>query len=75
MSRIFKCILYKVCKGEVKEPFRASDVIECLGNSTPFLSKHAIDPLNKNKNIMGNPYFIRVGRGLYKINPEFKNCP
>jgi len=75
MSRIFKCILEKVCKGIIKEPFRAKDVIDCLGPSIPFLGKHAIDPNNPNKIIYGNPYFIRVGKGLYKINPKYKTCP
>ncbi len=74
MSRIFNCILKKVCKKEVKEPFRVKDVVECLGSSTPFLAKHSIDPNNENKIILGNPYFIRVSIGLYKINPKFKNC-
>jgi hypothetical protein len=75
MSRIFKCILNKVCKGIVKEPFRVKDVIDCLGTSTPFLSKHSIDLNDVNKKYMGNPYFIRVSRGLYKINPKYKTCP
>lgn len=75
MSRIFKCILNKVCTGKIKEPFKAADVLECLGTSIPFLGKHAIDPNQPNKTILGNPYFIRVGRGLYKINPKYKKCP
>lgn len=75
MSRIFKCILDKVCKGKIKEPFRTIDVIVCLGPSTPFLAKHSIDFNEPNKKYMGNPYFIRVGRGLYKINPKYKTCP
>lgn len=74
MSKIFNCILNKVCKGKVKEPFKVNDVIDCLRSSTPFLAKHSIDPLNDNKIILGHPYFIRVGRGLYKINSKFKDC-
>lgn len=75
MSRIFKCILNKVCLKKIKEPFRVKDVIDCLGTSTPFLAKHSIDPNDANKKYMGNPYFIRVSRGLYKINPDYKTCP
>ena len=75
MSTIFNCILEKICKGFVVEPFRVNDVIDSLGTSKPFIAKHAIDPKNKNKIILGNPYFIRVGRWLYKINPKFKTCP
>lgn len=74
MSSIFKCILEKVCKGKVQEPFKAKDVLECLGTSIPFLSKHSIDKGNPNKTVYGNPYFIRVGEGLYKINPLYKKC-
>ena len=75
MSKIFKCILDKVCKGQVTEPFNASDVIECLGTSIPFLAKHSVDPNNRYKKIYGRPYFIRVATGLYKINPQYKTCP
>lgn len=75
MSQIFKCILDKVCKGKVIEPFNAKDVIECLGTSIPFLGKHSIDPNNPDKKIYGNPYFIRVRRGFYKLNPKYKTCP
>jgi len=74
MSRIFNCILINVCNGKVKEPFRAKDIITCLGPSIPFLSKHSIDENDKNKKYMGKPYFIRVSRGLYFINPKFKKC-
>tara|TARA_R110002049_G_scaffold185921_1_gene354190 strand:+ start:1696 stop:1923 length:228 start_codon:yes stop_codon:yes gene_type:complete len=75
MSRIFKCILNKVCKKIIKEPFSAFDVRDCLGPSKSFLSKHAIDPNNPDKIIYGNCYFIRVSRGRYKINPKYKICP
>jgi len=75
MSRIFECILNKVCKGKVQEPFSANDVIDCLGTSTPFLGKHASDPNNPLKKNYGNEYFIRVGVGSYKINPKYRKCP
>lgn len=75
MSRIFNCILNKVCRQIVSEPFKANQVSDCLGSSIPFLSKHAIDPLNPNKIIYGRPYFIRVGTGKYIINPKYKTCP
>ena len=74
MSRIFNCILNKVCKGNIKEPFRVKDVIDCLGTSTSFLGKHSIDPVDLYKIVYGKPYFVRVGRGVYKINPKFKDC-
>jgi len=73
-SKIFKCILGKVCNG-LNEPFVAHDVIDCLKKSKPFLAKHAIDPKNKKKRVYGKPYFIRQGRGKYIINPKYKTCP
>lgn len=54
----------KVCREKIREPFGVKDVIECLGTSTAFLSKHAINPQNVNKKIGGKSYFIRVGRGF-----------
>ncbi len=73
-SKIFECILNKVCKG-LKEPFTVQDVIDCLKTSKPFLAKHAIDPKNKHKKVYGTPYFIRTSEGKYKINPKYKTCP
>lgn len=73
-SRIFRCILRKVCNG-MEQPFKVEDVIDCLNTSKSFLSKHAIDPKNKEKKVYGNPYFIRINRGEYMINPKYKTCP
>lgn len=73
-SKIFECILRKVCNG-LNEPFTVNDVVECLKNSKPFLAKHAIDPKNKQKKIYGTPFFIRESRGKYIINPKYKTCP
>ena len=73
-SKIFRCILNKVCNG-LNEPFGANDVKNCLKKSKTFLAKHAIYPKNKQKNVYGNPYFIRKGRGQYIINPKYKTCP
>lgn len=73
-SRIFECILNKFNNG-LNEPFKVEDVIDCLKTSKSFLSKHAIDPKNKQKKIYGRPYFIRTDRGEYKINPKYKTCP
>ena len=71
MSEIFKCILNKVCNGEVDEPFRVIDVINCLDTSKSFLWKHS----KNNPKKEGNPYFIRISKGLFNINPDFKSCP
>ena len=73
-SKIFECILRKVCNG-LNEPFTVNDVVECLKNSKPFLAKHAIDPKNKQKKIYGTPFCIRESRGKYIINPKYKTCP
>ena len=70
MSKIFNCILKNVCSGEVKEPFKVKDVIKCLGTSKSFLWKHS----ENNPNGKGRPYFIRIERGVFKINPIFKFC-
>jgi hypothetical protein len=75
MSKLFNCILKKVCAGQVAEPFRVKDVLDCLNTSTPFLSKHCVDKFDKSKVATGNPYFIRIARGQYIINPDFKTCP
>lgn len=49
-----------VFEGKVREPFKSSD-FPFLSRSSSFISKHA----------MGNgkytEYFVRVGRGLYKL--------
>lgn len=74
-SKLFKGILNLVCRGEVPEPFTVSLVSSILGPSESFLSKHSIDRNDPNKKATGNPYFIRVVRGKYKINPKFKKCP
>jgi hypothetical protein len=67
MSRLFKSILKAVNEGSVKEPFTAQDVIHILKTSKPFLSKHSIDNPEQQ-----TPYFERVERGKYKINPVYK---
>ena len=71
MSEIFKCILRNVCSRKINEPFRVIDVRECIGPSKSFLWKHALN----NPNREGRPYFIRIERGLFKVNPDFKTCP
>ena len=73
-SKLFECILNKVCKG-MSEPFTVRDVIDCLKTCKSFLAKHAIDPKNKQKKIYGTLYFIRESRGKYIINPKYKTCP
>jgi|NorSeaMetagenome_1021524.scaffolds.fasta_scaffold11152_3 hypothetical protein len=73
-SKLFECILNKVCKG-MSEPFTVRDVIDCLKTCKSFLAKHAIDLKNKQKKIYGTPYFIRESRGKYIINPKYKTCP
>ena len=70
MSKIFKCILRNVCSKKINEPFRVIDVRECLDSSRFFLWKHALN----NPNRVGRPYFIRIERGLFIINPDFKTC-
>jgi hypothetical protein len=41
MIVIFKCLLNKVCIGEVNGPFRVNNVIGCIGTSKSFLWKHS----------------------------------
>jgi hypothetical protein len=74
-SNLFKGILKLVCDKKIKEPFKVFDVKSVLKTSTPFLSKHCIDPTDPKKKATGNSYFIRVSIGSYKINPSFKTCP
>ena len=70
-SKLFECILNKVCKG-MSEPFTVRDVIDCLKTCKSFLAKHAIDPKNKQKKIYGTPYFIRESRGNISLIPNIK---
>lgn len=49
-----------VRNGEVKEPFKSSD-FHFLSSSPSFISKHAVG------NGKYTEYFIRVGRGTYKL--------
>jgi hypothetical protein len=46
--------------GKVKEPFKSSD-FHFLSRSPSFISKHAVG------NGKYTEYFIRVGRGSYKL--------
>ncbi len=50
-----------VRSGLVKEPFKSSD-FPFLSKSPSFLSKHAVG------NGRYTEYFVRVSRGLYKLN-------
>lgn len=70
-SRLFRDIYRKLQTGKLPPEFRVKDVKDILGDSTPFLSKHSIDPNDKNKKAQGNPYFIRVDTGLYRINKNY----
>ena len=72
-SKLFNCILEKVCKKEITEPFRAID-FDCLSKSRAFLAKHSVDENKPNKKIYGNAYFEREKRGLYIIKNEYLNC-
>ena len=49
-----------VRSGKVKEPFKSSD-FDFLTSSPSFISKHAVS------NGKYSEYFIRVGRGTYKL--------
>ena len=49
-----------VLSGKVKEPFKSSD-FNFLSRSPSFISKHAVG------NGKYTEYFIRVGRGIYKL--------
>ena len=71
-SKIFIKIFETIKNQNITEPFDVKNVLFILGPSKSFLSKHSIDPENPNKKIYGNPYFIRVSRGKYIINPDFK---
>ena len=70
-SRLFNGILVKYLSGLLDKEFRVKDVKDVLRTSSPFLSKHCIDPKDKRKISEGNPYFVRVNVGLYKINPIY----
>jgi hypothetical protein len=59
-SRLLDTIKEAVHQGKIIEPFKSSDV-PCLLKSPSFLSKHA------QGNGKNNEYFVRVGRGLYKL--------
>jgi hypothetical protein len=57
-----------VRSGKLKQPFRASAVkVACPGWSAyaTFLGKHAVG------NGKTTELFIRVERGLYRVNPKF----
>ena len=49
-----------VHRSKVKEPFKSSD-FSFLSKSPSFISKHAVG------NSRYTEYFVRVGRGLYKL--------
>jgi hypothetical protein len=49
-----------VQNGKAKEPFKSSD-FHFLSSSPSFISKHAV------RNGKYTEYFIRVGRGTYKL--------
>jgi hypothetical protein len=68
-SRIFKKIREAVISGKCPKKFRVNDVLNELGTSLSFLSKHSFDPKNPTKIAEGNAYFIRAEIGLYEINP------
>lgn len=65
-SHIFSKILKQVCNNKTQS-FRVSDF--SFLKSQSFLSKHRKGNTGKNK-----PYFIRISRGLYRINPLYKKC-
>lgn len=67
----FKNIYKKSKSGRIPTQFRVKDVDDILKTSTGFLSKHSIDPNDINKKAEGNPYFVRIQRGLYEINSEY----
>ncbi len=66
-SDFFEKIKKAVTENILGEPFTASEVNSKCENvllkSKSFLSKHAKDNPGKY-----TPYFIRISRGLYKIN-------
>lgn len=57
---LIKQIKDDVISGKVKEPFKSSN-FSFLKNSPSFISKHAVG------NGRNSEYFIRIGRGLYKL--------
>jgi len=57
---LFQQIRDAVKKGKIKEPFKSSD-FDFLTSSPSFISKHAVG------NGKYTEYFIRVGKGLYKL--------
>ena len=59
-SYLVQQIKDSVRSGKVKEPFKCSD-FHFLNTSPSFISKHAVD------NGKYTEYFIRVGRGTYKL--------
>lgn len=59
-SNLVQQIRDAVRSGKVKEPFKSSD-FHFLSSSPSFISKHAVD------NGKYTEYFIRVGRGIYKL--------
>jgi hypothetical protein len=69
---LFQAVLDEICSGRVQEPFRAEDVSHVLPDPQ-FLHGHAIDDKHP-KPMKGQPYFIRVASGQFRINPDFRNC-
>jgi hypothetical protein len=59
-SNLVQQIRDAVQSGKVKEPFKSSD-FHFLRSSPSFISKHAVG------NGKYTEYFIRVGRGRYKL--------
>lgn len=60
-KNLFQQIKISVLTGQTNEPFRASD-FSFLSKSPSFLSKHCLGNCNYSE------LFIRVSRGLYKLN-------
>ena len=65
MSQLFNKILARVRTNRVAQPFKPSN-FSFLSNSPSFLSKHCIGNPGEY-----TPYFIRVSRGNYRINPVY----
>jgi hypothetical protein len=59
-SNLVQQIKDAVRSGKVKEPFKSSD-FHFLSRSPSFISKHAVG------NGKYTEYFVRVGRGTYKL--------
>lgn len=72
-SELFEAIRREVCSRRVPEEFRAGHFPEILARSKSFLWGHAIGE-EKTEPPKGNAYFIRLGWGLYTINPDYWNC-